>query len=81
MLSCRDVARLASEATVHELPWGKRLSMRMHMVLCSVCRKTVRNMGLLRSFLDKLSDPESIPATPLPDDARERIKRNLSSET
>jgi hypothetical protein len=38
MIHCRESARLLSEQRDHRLPWRTRLALRLHMVVCSLCR-------------------------------------------
>jgi hypothetical protein len=44
MLQCRDVATLASEYIDHDLPWRKRLAVRMHLMMCDACSRCIRQL-------------------------------------
>jgi hypothetical protein len=38
MISCRQAARFISEGRDHPLPLCRRLIVRLHILICSVCR-------------------------------------------
>lgn len=44
MLMCRDMAKSASEYIDGDLGMTKRLSIRMHLLMCRHCRLFVRNL-------------------------------------
>jgi anti-sigma factor RsiW len=60
MLRCRDVAELMSDHVDGALSRRQRLSVRLHLAMCSFCRRYARQMrrtiGLLRSL--KAADAE-----------------------
>jgi hypothetical protein len=37
-MRCLESARLISERRDHPLPWRKRLGLRVHLLLCALCR-------------------------------------------
>lgn len=37
-LTCRDLARLLSERRDRRLPWRTRVSLRLHIFVCKMCR-------------------------------------------
>ncbi len=79
MLSCKDVSKLVSESLEHPLPFRKRMGVRMHLMMCSLCRRYQRQMLQLRALVKgaAASEPES---GPLPEDVKIRIKKRLSDE-
>jgi len=48
----RDVARLVSDGMDHRLSWRQRLTIRMHVTLCALCRRYERQLHLLRKAED-----------------------------
>ena len=38
MIDCEKSARLLSEQRDHRLPWRTRVVLRLHLLLCSLCR-------------------------------------------
>ena len=76
--SCRDVSGLQAPAFDTPLPLSKRFGLRLHLLVCSWCRRYGRQITFLRGAMqarpEKLaeSEPQS-----LPNDARERLKKSL----
>lgn len=48
MPSCREVSRLVSESMDRDLPLRHRLSMRLHLLMCSLCSRFHRQTLFLR---------------------------------
>ncbi len=47
MLSCREVVRDSDLLLAGELPWQRRLSLKMHLLMCHHCRRYVRQLRVL----------------------------------
>ncbi|HUE87946.1 MAG TPA: zf-HC2 domain-containing protein [Vicinamibacterales bacterium] len=58
MLKCRDVAERASEYIDHELSWRGYLAVRLHLLMCRVCREYVRQLSLVAHALQHLPADE-----------------------
>jgi len=54
MLNCRDVTARASDFIDAQLPLRARVQMRMHLLMCRVCREYVRQMALVIRSLRRL---------------------------
>jgi hypothetical protein len=55
MLSCKEITEKANEYLESELPFGTRLRVRMHLLMCTHCRRyvkqlqtTIRAIGLMK---------------------------------
>ncbi|VAW77291.1 hypothetical protein MNBD_GAMMA13-888, partial [hydrothermal vent metagenome] len=48
-LSCKDVCFMVSESLDRKLSWRERLSIKVHLLMCTACRQMARQMQLLRS--------------------------------
>lgn len=57
MLNCRDATRLMSDAQERPLGWRERLSLRLHLKVCSACRAFQGQMGTLREALRRYAGP------------------------
>ena len=79
MLSCKDVSKLVSESLEHPLPFRKRLGVRMHLMMCSLCRRYQRQMLQLQALLKGIADSEPDPQ-PLPEATKARIKTALKTD-
>lgn len=51
MKSCREIHRLVIEGQDRELGLAERLSMRVHLMICTTCRRFDAQIDLLRQAL------------------------------
>jgi predicted anti-sigma-YlaC factor YlaD len=58
MLNCRQATELMSQRMDRKLGLAERLSLRMHLMMCSGCRNFGRQMSFLRQALRRLPDEE-----------------------
>jgi len=63
MLNCHDATRLMSEAQDRPLKLSERISLKMHVMMCSGCNNFKSQMGTLRmmtrSYSKNKNDSES----------------------
>jgi len=82
MLSCKDVTRLISDSMDRSLPLGKRIGVRLHLMICRFCVRYERQLQLIRDTVRRIADPPDPPAAlpldALSSEARERILRSIS---
>jgi predicted anti-sigma-YlaC factor YlaD len=69
MLSCHDVTSLASDYLDSVLPRRARLGIRVHLLLCWMCRRYVRQIELTTKVLRGLARAED--AVEPPDSVRD----------
>lgn len=83
MLSCKDVTRLISELMDTSLPIGKRVGVRLHLLICRFCRRYERQLLLIRETVRRLAAMEDAYGSPigegLSEGAKERIRKSLAS--
>ena len=83
MLSCKDVTQLISESMDHSLPLGKRIGVRIHLLMCLFCARYERQLLLIRETVRRLvameETPDGLFLGALSEDARERIRQSLRS--
>lgn len=81
MPSCKEVSRLVSESLDRDLSFRQRSSLRLHLLMCSLCSRFRRQMLFLRDaarFFGEASEKDKLPANDrLSPEARARIKRVL----
>jgi len=81
MLSCKDVTQLISESMDHSLPLGKRIGVRLHLLMCKFCLRYERQLLLIREtvrrFVATEEKPGGAPGETLSEEARERIRKFL----
>jgi len=64
MLSCREVTRLVSDAQERPLGLQERLSLRMHMTMCSACRKFEDQLTTIRAAMRTFAGSNVPPDPP-----------------
>ena len=83
MLSCKDVTQLISESMDHSLPFGKRVGVRLHLLICRFCARYERQLLLIRETVRRLAATGEKPGEPhggtLSAEARERIRIALAN--
>lgn len=80
MRSCEEVSRLTSERLDRALTLRERLALNMHLMMCRNCRRYARQIALVKRATEKLRiRRKELGSTGLPDEARERIARRLST--
>lgn len=67
MLNCVQVTRLYSESQERTLSVGERMSLQVHVMMCSACRNFGKQMSVLRNAARTYASG----ATPLDDDRTE----------
>jgi predicted anti-sigma-YlaC factor YlaD len=81
MLSCREATRLLSDSLDRRLPFGRRVRLRIHVLICVACRRYARHIALLNDLvIARLRDEPDQAAPPgftLSKDARRRIQETL----
>jgi hypothetical protein len=79
MLSCKDVTQLLSEAMDRSLPLGKRIGVRLHLLICKFCARYERQLLLIRETVRRLAamedKPKGSPGELLSEEAKERIRK------
>ena len=80
--SCRQVSQMQSEALDRSLPIVPRFKMRMHLLVCSWCRRYGKQIRFLRKAAhDHSEELETVGDQTLSTDAKERIKRSLQDHS
>ena len=83
MLSCKDVTKLVSESMDRSLPFGKRIGVRLHILICTFCARYERQLILIRETARRLAAMVEAPGEPsgetLSAEARARIKKSIDN--
>jgi hypothetical protein len=81
MLSCKDVTKLLSESMDRSLPLGKRVGVRLHLLICKFCARYERQLLLIRETARRLAATVEAPGESfggtLSEEARERIRKSI----
>lgn len=76
--NCAEMSRLASRSLDEPHPWGLRLRMRLHHLICEWCRRYATQLQTLHRLAPRLCAEETFrPGVRLPPEARGRILRWL----
>ncbi len=80
MPSCKDVSGDMSRAMDERLPVRKRLAIRLHVAMCSFCRRYEEQIRLLRSGAEAYAEPDrNETEEKLSSSARDRIRGKLAA--
>ena len=78
MPSCKEVSALVSQGMDARLPLRTRFSVRLHLCLCSICRRYEKQLRLLREGARHYADPDQNPVEQsLSQEAKERLEKAL----
>ncbi len=80
MMTCKEVAQLASESLDRSLTLYERLTLRLHLVRCDMCTRYVRQLKFLQRACAEADEAKLTDTRELTDEARERIRIRLSQE-
>ncbi len=80
MFSCKKITGMISESMDRKLPLSRRMGIRFHLMMCSLCRRYEQQLLFIRSVLRWDKETDDISGQSLPDDARERIEKKLIDE-
>lgn len=78
--SCKEAVRLLSEAMDRRLPIALRIKLRLHFLICALCKRYMVQLRFLRRIMrrySRQSDAEAPAAASLSTEARQRIKHVL----
>jgi predicted anti-sigma-YlaC factor YlaD len=75
MLSCKEITELATQYLEGDLPWGKRLRVRVHLSMCQHCRRYLDQMRKVAAMLRRL--PAEPPSPDVLDTLTLRFRQEL----
>ncbi len=83
MLSCKEATRLVSEGLDRQLPFWRRLGLRLHVVMCRGCSRYTRQIKALNRLISDhyAGDPPAEVSEHVSQDAVQRIKASLRQAT
>lgn len=81
MISCREASRLASESLDRRLRPAEQVELRLHLLMCRLCRAAFEQLKILREvgrrFFSRGPFEEDLPDVHLEEEEKERIKAVL----
>lgn len=83
MLRCKDVADALARHHYWELPWAKRIGLKLHVALCIICGRFHRQVMIMqdaaRIFHEHEEADDPALRIPMPKETKERLKQKLRS--
>ena len=82
MITCKQVSKALAENRIHELPWHKRLGLKLHIKLCFVCGKANTQIVQLQNGIKKMldrDDDDLYVNVRLSDEAKENLKQKMNA--
>lgn len=79
MITCKEATALAAKSQDASLTFKQRIQLRIHLCVCRLCTRYVRQLQFLKQALQRLND--NPPMTHLSPDAKQRIKDALETQT
>ncbi len=76
MLSCKEVARILASGALDEYTWGRRLALRLHLLMCRHCRRYARQLRAIAAAARGLWREESEDPSTL-----ERLSRTIIQDS
>ena len=82
MPSCKDISALISQGMDRNLPLQKRISIRLHVSMCGLCRRYEKQLHLIREGVSHYADPEvNAVEKSLSPAAKEKLEKALEDST
>ncbi len=82
IFSCQQASQLVSESMDRPLRLRERVTLRMHLLMCSFCTRFSRQLRFLHratiQFRQTVPEPSPAPEVTLSVEAKQRISRVLS---
>ena len=81
MITCEEASRLISESLDRKLPMGRRIALRIHLLMCKLCPRFLQQMLFLKEASDHYKEEiEEDSSYSLSINAREKIKSLLATD-
>lgn len=81
--ACKEVTRLASDKMERQLSLRQRLGVKLHLLMCSLCKRYVQQLQAMREVARQhtamLETDVAKPSAQLSNEARERLKQMLQA--
>jgi len=80
MLNCKQASELMSQAMDMRLPFGKRMPLKLHVLMCSGCSNFMLQISFLRKASSRFGTSHYCETMCLSDEAKNRIQKALETE-
>lgn len=80
IFSCKKISALISESMDRKLPLYRRMGIKLHLMMCYLCRRYKKQLEFIRSIMQTDEEVDKIKNESLSAEARKRIKKKLDEE-
>lgn len=80
IFSCKKITALISESMDRRLPLYRRLGIKLHLMMCYLCRRYEKQLLFIRSILQTEDRVDEINCASLSPEAKEKIKKKLKKK-
>lgn len=80
MLNCKQASELMSRSMDTKLPFGKRMSLRFHLIMCHGCTNFLSQIFFLRKAAKHFESCGHCEALRLSDEAKKRIHKAMQAQ-
>lgn len=80
MLNCKQASELMSQAMDTKLPLGKKMSLKMHVLMCCGCSNFMNQISFLRKAARHFGTCNHCESMRLSDEAKKRIQEALKAQ-
>lgn len=56
LITCKEASRLISQMQDGEVPFRRRVALRLHLVFCDVCTRFLRQLRFIRATMRRYSE-------------------------
>lgn len=75
---CKEASHLISDAFERELKFTERFKLRLHLLMCGICRDYASSINFMNQLFKKIRSQADEKGVCLPEKARHRIEENIS---
>lgn len=84
-MTCKRIAKLLSEQQDHELPFSRRLAIKLHLSWCIFCRRLAKHLVDIHAFSRAAGEASAVAElgmleTTLPPPTKDRIKKLIAAK-
>ncbi|MGK0179689.1 MAG: putative anti-sigma-YlaC factor YlaD [Nitrospinales bacterium] len=81
-MTCKDVYPLISEEMDHSLSFSRRVRLKMHLAICSLCQVYCKQLQTLRNLARNLGkeNSQAIEKKTLSPDTKEKIQKYIKEK-
>ncbi len=72
MMTCKEVANLVASDRFKEAWWGRRIGLRLHLLMCRDCRRYAKQLAALGAYAQNRWGPQAEDS-----DTLQRIEREI----